>query len=89
MAYFFVNANRGGNNVPDVTNFSDDPHTMSYWQGTGGWITHVRRALGDEIAFGLILSRIAHDLREEVGTAGAQVALTHMAEILEDDGPKC
>lgn len=75
--------------VSNATNFSDDPHAMTYWHGTGGWISVVRDALGDEKAFGLVLSRIAHDLREEVGTAGAQVALTHMAEILEDDGPKC
>jgi hypothetical protein len=75
--------------VSGVTNFRDDPDTLTYWHGTGGWISVVREALGDEKAFGLVLSRLAHDLRKEVGTAGAQVALTHMAEILEDDGPKC
>lgn len=61
----------------------DGSKAESYWHGTGGWISVVRGALGDEVAFGLILSRIAHDLREEYGVAGAQVALEGAAKETE------
>lgn len=74
--------------VADI-DYKNDPEIMAYWHGTGGWISSVRNAVGDNLAFSLVLSRIAYDLCVVAGPDGAREAIDYMKKILEDEESKC
>lgn len=64
--------------------YQTDPRAAPYWNAVGGLISIARIALGDDAAFGLVLSRVALALRDEFGSAGAQEALAFMTKILQE-----
>jgi hypothetical protein len=57
---------------------------MSYWLGTGGWISAIRRELGDDMAFSIVLSRVSRDLRRTVGIEDAKRIFHEMAATMEE-----
>lgn len=69
--------------VPGL-DFRADDQTRTFWFGTGGWISLVRRELGDDLAFSVILSRVSSDLRKAVGVEAAKQAFIGVAETMDD-----
>lgn len=67
----------------------NDPDAEIYREGTRGWIVVVRGALGDEMAFGLLLEQITRAIQVRYGTAGAQRTFDFMKKLLEDEETKC
>lgn len=65
----------------------------TYWMGTGGWITFVKRALGDDDAFSVILSRVAREMRRTYGPDQAKALFLEFAESMHEaaafDLPDC
>lgn len=64
--------------------YSAGDEVRTYWEGTGGWYHAVRNALGTDMAFSVILSRMARELRREVGIEGAGAVLRQFAETMDE-----
>jgi len=69
--------------VPDKDYHAGD-EVRPYWEGTAGWYRVVRNALGDDMAFSVILSRMARELRREVGIEGAGAVFRQFAETMDE-----
>jgi hypothetical protein len=61
-----------------------DPEASSLWMGTGGWFHVVRKQLGDQMAFSVILSRVARDMRKVYGVEVTRQAFEGVAATMEE-----
>lgn len=61
-----------------------DPELAGLWLGTGGWFRVVRKQLGDEMAFSVILSRVARDMRKVYGIEVTRQAFEGAAATMEE-----
>lgn len=62
--------------------------STSYWYGTGGWVSVVRRTMNDtDEAFSIILSRVTLELVEAYGIEAAQRILRSFANYAPLTGP--
>lgn len=61
-----------------------DPEVSGLWMGTGGWFHVVRKQLGDDMAFSVILSRVARDMRKVYGIEAARQAFEGVAATMEE-----
>jgi hypothetical protein len=69
--------------VPSLDYRASD-QMRSFWLGTGGWISAVRRELGDDMAFSVILSRVSRDLRKAIGVEAAKQVFIDMAATMDE-----
>lgn len=71
--------------VPD-RNFRMGRLETSYWMGTGGWFSCMRRELCDEVALSIMASRLSYDLRKTIGTEETKSFFEKMAASVDQVG---
>lgn len=69
--------------VPDAE-FRVGDQVKSYWLGSGGWFSAMKRGLGVQMALSLMLSRATTELRREVGIEGAKQVLRRYIETMDE-----
>jgi hypothetical protein len=69
--------------VPD-TDFRADDDARTFWSGTRGWFYCVRHVVGTEMAYSVILSAIARQLRRDFGIEEAKQVFRDMADTMDE-----
>lgn len=67
--------------VPPVT-FRTDAATGEWWDRMGEFIATARAAIGDDLAFSVIMSRVARELRRDLGVEGAKQVFRGMIDTM-------
>lgn len=61
-----------------------NPQESALWDTIGGVIDIARRAVGNDMAFSIVLSRVARELRRVAGIADAKTVFQAMADTMEE-----
>lgn len=70
--------------IPEPVWRADDDELIASWLGTGGWLHLLREKHGEDMAFSLMLSRVARELRVKRGVAVARQVFQEFADGMED-----
>lgn len=69
--------------VPPPDYRTSSPET-ELWDSIGGLIALARHAVGDDMAFSIVLSRVSRELRRVAGTTNAKTIFQGMADTMEE-----